>query len=192
MTDAHMSVSFLDLPDLSSLTEAYPELACLVADPVLNHERLWVVGPSRVSHSLFGASIAGVPFRPTVPELVHRGIIRGMGIERRWRDGLYIYSSLVRLRKPVSGLPALTMPYMDTSRWSHSTRTRCASNGHKHATSSPIPCVRAPLLLPERRSTTLVFFRTVCPLPLRMSLRRSSRPSADCAGRSSATASRTS
>ncbi|KAI0720041.1 hypothetical protein C8T65DRAFT_736209 [Cerioporus squamosus] len=90
-----MPVSFLDLPDLSSLTEAYPELASLVADPVLNHERLWVVGPSRVSHSLFGTSTTGTPFRPTVPELVHRGIIRGMGIERRWRDGLYIYSSLM-------------------------------------------------------------------------------------------------
>ena len=95
-----VSVSYLDLPDLSSLTQAYPELAPLVADPILNHDRLWVVGPSRVSHSLFGTSTAGIPLRPTVPELVHRGIIRGMGIERRWRDGLYIYSSLVRLKPP--------------------------------------------------------------------------------------------
>ena len=33
-----VSVSYLDLPDLSSLTQAYPELAPLVADPILNHD----------------------------------------------------------------------------------------------------------------------------------------------------------
>ncbi|KAI0756342.1 hypothetical protein C8Q80DRAFT_1264410 [Daedaleopsis nitida] len=86
-------VSFLDLPDLASLAQAYPELVPLVNDPVLNHERLWIVTPSRVSHSLFGTSSEGLPLRPSVPDLVHRGIIRGMGIERRWRDGLYFYSS---------------------------------------------------------------------------------------------------
>ncbi|KAI0800556.1 hypothetical protein C8Q74DRAFT_424527 [Fomes fomentarius] len=88
-------LSFLDLPDLASLALAYPALVPLVEDPILNHERLWVVAPSRLSHSLFGMSEAGLPFRPTFPELVHRGIIRGLGIERRWRDGLYFSSSLM-------------------------------------------------------------------------------------------------
>ena len=92
-----VAVSFLDLPDLASLAEAYPALVPLVNDPILNHERLWIVAPSRVSHSLFGTSSAGLPFRPTFPDLVHRGIIRGLGIERRWRDGLYVSSSLVRV-----------------------------------------------------------------------------------------------
>ena len=62
----------------------------------MNHERLWVVGPSRVSHSLFGTDDAGLPLRPSIPELVHRNIMRGLGIERRWRDGMYFSSSTVR------------------------------------------------------------------------------------------------
>ncbi|KAI0334080.1 hypothetical protein GY45DRAFT_1318952 [Cubamyces sp. BRFM 1775] len=86
-------LSFLDLPDLKCLAQAYPALAPLVEDPVLHRERLRIVAPSRVSHSLFGQSASGVPLRPTVPELVHRGIIRGLGVERRWRAGLYFCSS---------------------------------------------------------------------------------------------------
>ncbi|PIL31350.1 hypothetical protein GSI_06048 [Ganoderma sinense ZZ0214-1] len=86
-------LSFLDIPDLSSLAKVFPQLSPLVEDPVLNHERLWVVAPSRVSHSLFGTDDAGLPMRPSVPELVHRNIIRGLGIERRWRDGMYFGSS---------------------------------------------------------------------------------------------------
>lgn len=95
-THTKLLVSFLDLPDLSSLARVYPELAPLVDDPVLNHERLWVVGPSRVCHSLFGTSTEGLPLRPSIPELVHRNIMRGLGIERRWRDGMYFGSSTVR------------------------------------------------------------------------------------------------
>ncbi|KAI0652511.1 hypothetical protein C8Q79DRAFT_899009 [Trametes meyenii] len=86
-------LSFLDLPDMTCLARAYPELAQLVEDPLLHRERLRIIAPSRVSHSLFGQSSSGVPLRPTVPDLVHRGIIRGMGVERRWRAGLYFYSS---------------------------------------------------------------------------------------------------
>ena len=89
-------VSFLDVPDLACLAEACPELQPLIEDPVLRRERLLVVAPSRVSHSLFGTSTAGLPLRPTLPDLIHRGIMRGMGIERRWRDGLYFSSAPVR------------------------------------------------------------------------------------------------
>ncbi|EIW64170.1 uncharacterized protein TRAVEDRAFT_61880 [Trametes versicolor FP-101664 SS1] len=85
-------LSYLDLPDLTCLAQAYPELAQLAEDPLLHRKRLLVVAPSRVSHSLFGQSTAGVPLRPTVSDLVHRGILRGMGIERRWRAGLYFSS----------------------------------------------------------------------------------------------------
>ncbi|KAI0931586.1 hypothetical protein AcW1_001052 [Taiwanofungus camphoratus] len=84
--------SFLDLPDLASIAQISPSLACLAEDPVLHRMRIHVVAPSRISHSLFGQSPAGVPLRPTVADLVHRGIMRGMGIERRWRAGMYFYS----------------------------------------------------------------------------------------------------
>ncbi|KAI0778963.1 hypothetical protein BD413DRAFT_513124 [Trametes elegans] len=86
-------LSFLDLPDLTCLARAYPELSQLVEDPLLHRERLRVVAPSRVSHSLFGRSPSGVPLRPTVPDLVHRGIMRGMGVERRYRAGMYFHTT---------------------------------------------------------------------------------------------------
>ncbi|OBZ79238.1 hypothetical protein A0H81_01398 [Grifola frondosa] len=88
-------LSFLDLPDLACLARAVPALSNLTDDPVLHHTRLHVVAPSRVSHSLFGRSLTGVPLRPTVADLVHRGIMRGLSIERRWRAGLYFYSQLM-------------------------------------------------------------------------------------------------
>ncbi|KAH9829424.1 uncharacterized protein C8Q71DRAFT_718294 [Rhodofomes roseus] len=85
-------VSYLDLPELANLARVSPVLACYAEDPVLHHHRLHVVAPSRVSHSLFGQSSDGLPLRPTVSDLVHRGIMRGLGIERRWRAGMYFYS----------------------------------------------------------------------------------------------------
>ncbi|KAH9849217.1 hypothetical protein C2E23DRAFT_784556 [Lenzites betulinus] len=85
-------LSFLDLPDLTSVARAYPELSVLAEDPLLHRERLRTITPSRVSHSLFALSPAGLPLRPTVADLVHRGIMRGMGIERRWRAGHYFSS----------------------------------------------------------------------------------------------------
>ncbi|TFY69216.1 hypothetical protein EVJ58_g547 [Rhodofomes roseus] len=84
--------SYLDLPELANLARVSPVLACYAEDPVLHHHRLHVVAPSRVSHSLFGQSSDGLPLRPTVSDLVHRGIMRGLGIERRWRAGMYFYS----------------------------------------------------------------------------------------------------
>jgi len=85
-------LSFLDLPDLTDVSRAYPELAPLTEDPLLHHTPLHVVAPSRVSHLLFGHSTTGVPLRPTVADLVHRGIMRGLGIEWKWRAGMYFYS----------------------------------------------------------------------------------------------------
>ncbi|KIJ66245.1 hypothetical protein HYDPIDRAFT_109239 [Hydnomerulius pinastri MD-312] len=85
-------LSFLDIPDLASLSHVSVNLALLAADPVLQRMRLLVVAPSRVDHSLFGKSPEGILLRPTVPELVHRGVMRGIQIERRWRAGAYFYS----------------------------------------------------------------------------------------------------
>ncbi|KZT08726.1 uncharacterized protein LAESUDRAFT_723642 [Laetiporus sulphureus 93-53] len=85
-------LSFLDIPDLSILAQVSPELAHYVEDPVLHRLRLHVVAPSRLSHSLFGQSPSGMPLRPTVADLVRRNIMRGLGIERRWRAGMYFHS----------------------------------------------------------------------------------------------------
>ena len=121
-------MSFLDLPDLACLAQACPGLLPLVNDPVLRRERLLVVAPSRVAHSLFGTSTSGLPLRPTLPDLVHRGIIRGMGIERRWRDGLYFASALVRpgLMSPPSDLLTRSLPASSLSlmRLSHAQMVR--------------------------------------------------------------------
>ncbi|KAI0068076.1 hypothetical protein BV25DRAFT_1904549 [Artomyces pyxidatus] len=85
-------VSYLDLPDLAALAAASGQLAILTADPVLHRTRLLVVAPSRLSHSLFGLGPEGTPLRPTIPDLVHRGVMKGPGILWRWRMGLYFYS----------------------------------------------------------------------------------------------------
>ncbi|KAG2155538.1 hypothetical protein DEU56DRAFT_767955 [Suillus clintonianus] len=85
-------LSFLDLPDLATLSKLHGYLALLAADPVLHLIRLRVVAPSRVGHSLFARSPHGTLLRPTITDLVHRHVIRGHNIERRLRMGLYIYT----------------------------------------------------------------------------------------------------
>ncbi len=73
-----------------------PSLALLTADPVLHRlPRLLTVSPARVSHNLFGTGPQGHALRPTVLDLVHRGVFR-LGIERQWRMGAYFYSKNVR------------------------------------------------------------------------------------------------
>ncbi|KAF8921993.1 hypothetical protein CPB85DRAFT_1371837 [Mucidula mucida] len=62
--------SYLDLPDLASLSQLSPQFATLAADP----------------------APAGFPLRPTIPDLVHRGVMRGLNLERRWRMGAYLSS----------------------------------------------------------------------------------------------------
>ena len=90
-------VTFLDVPELEALTKASKTLGALTTDPVLHHYRLCVVSPSRVNHSLFSKGPHGHALRPSVGDLVHRGVIRGLGIERRWRTGNYFYSLNVRV-----------------------------------------------------------------------------------------------
>ncbi|KIK70666.1 hypothetical protein GYMLUDRAFT_149099 [Collybiopsis luxurians FD-317 M1] len=85
-------LSYLDLPELASLAQVSPFLAALTSDPALHKNRLRVVAPSRVQHSLFGQGPQGTAFRPTIAELVHRGVMRGLSIERHWREGTYFHS----------------------------------------------------------------------------------------------------
>ncbi|KAG6817959.1 hypothetical protein H0H87_012427 [Tephrocybe sp. NHM501043] len=90
-------LSYLDLPDLAALAQASPVLANFASDPILHRIRVKVTAPSRIKHALFGVSPLGVAFRPTVGDLVHRGVIRGFAVERRWRMGTYFYSRNVSL-----------------------------------------------------------------------------------------------
>ncbi|KAF8634882.1 hypothetical protein AX15_000636 [Amanita polypyramis BW_CC] len=84
--------SYLDLPDLTAVAEALPALAILTTDPILHFQRLTVVAPARLEHSLFSTNAHGVPLRPTVGNLAQRGVIRGLNVEQRWRMGQYIYT----------------------------------------------------------------------------------------------------
>lgn len=96
--DSFAPVSFLDIPELEALARASRKLAALTSDPVLHHHRLKVVSPSRVNHGLFGKGPQGDALRPTLGDLVQRGVIRGLGVERRWRNGNYLYSTIVSSR----------------------------------------------------------------------------------------------
>ncbi|KAJ7597479.1 hypothetical protein C8J56DRAFT_920187 [Mycena floridula] len=84
--------SYLDVPDLASLGQLSLGFAKLTTDPVLHKHRILVIAPSRVHHSLFGQGPQGDALRPTVGELVHRNVLRGLNIERRFRNGEYIYT----------------------------------------------------------------------------------------------------
>ncbi|QRV80234.1 hypothetical protein RhiJN_22742 [Ceratobasidium sp. AG-Ba] len=78
----------LDLPDLDSLAASSRLLRPLTKDPALHRVRILVFTPERVSRSLFSVN------RPSILDLVHSNILRGLGIERRWRAGQYLYSTL--------------------------------------------------------------------------------------------------
>lgn len=87
-----IAVSYLDLPELAIVAQVAPSLIPLTNDPVLHNHRLRIVYPSRVKHDLFGKSPAGQPFRPTMVDLVRRGVVKGLALERRFRMGAYVYS----------------------------------------------------------------------------------------------------
>jgi hypothetical protein len=85
-------VSYLDLPDLDTLCTLNSALSKLTSDPILHRNRLRIVAPSRVQHSLFAQGCHGTLLRPSVGDLVRMNVMRGLGIERRWRLGSYFYS----------------------------------------------------------------------------------------------------
>lgn len=80
------------MPDLAQLSTVSPLFRKLASDKALHRLRVLVVAPSRIRHFLFAQ---GGNLRPTVGDLVQRGVMRGLGLERRWRDGLYFYSPQV-------------------------------------------------------------------------------------------------
>jgi hypothetical protein len=84
-------VLYLDIPDLAALRRTNHYLARVATDAWLHHTRLRVVAPSRLRHFL----IAQPDLRPSVLDLVNRGVIRGLSVERRWRAGAYLYSPQV-------------------------------------------------------------------------------------------------
>ena len=90
-------MSYLDVPELSALAFTCHYLASLAADPILQRTRLLVVTPSRLSHSLFAIGPEGSPLRPSILDLIRRGVMKGLDIERRSRAGLYLYSALARI-----------------------------------------------------------------------------------------------
>ncbi|KAH9968650.1 hypothetical protein BC827DRAFT_1121126 [Russula dissimulans] len=88
---------YADVSPLRTLASTCHYLASLFADSILQRTRLLVVAPSRLSHSLFGIGPEGSPLRPTVSDLIRRGVMKGFNIEQHWRAGLYLYSALARI-----------------------------------------------------------------------------------------------
>lgn len=84
------TVIYLDVPDLAAIARTCRTFRAVALDRALHRVRIRVVAPSRVSHALEPA------FRPDVAQLCQRDILRGLGVERRWRAGHYIYSPQVQ------------------------------------------------------------------------------------------------
>lgn len=63
----------------------------VASDPGLHRLRVRVTAPSRLRHSLFSDD----NIRPTVPELIQRGVMSGLSLQSRWQFGLYLYSAQV-------------------------------------------------------------------------------------------------
>ncbi|KAI6135558.1 hypothetical protein F5141DRAFT_995598 [Pisolithus sp. B1] len=146
--------SFLDLPDLAALARAIRQLASLAADPVLHSTRLRVITPSRVDHSLFGRSPQGIFLRPTVQELVQRGVMRGLHIERRWRMGGYLYS------------PHWVKQYENGLRLNRQ-HTRVVLSAHLRSrphVSYALKSLHYSHVLPDAESSTLSISRTLLPV----------------------------
>ncbi|KZW00557.1 hypothetical protein EXIGLDRAFT_761637 [Exidia glandulosa HHB12029] len=77
---------YVDMPELTALARSSRTFRAVALDPALHRVRLRVVAPARVEHALEPG------LRPTLVDLCQRNLIRGLGIERRWRSGLYFYS----------------------------------------------------------------------------------------------------
>ena len=151
-------MSFLDVPELSTLASTCHKLASLAADPILQRTRLLVVAPSRVSHSLFGIGPQGSPLRPTVLDLINRGVMKGFVIERRWRAGLYLYSALACISFLLTLSPALIKP--SYSLWLIMT-TRCSCSAATRQMSYPLNCAAGlPIQTHSKLFIRRTFFRT--------------------------------
>lgn len=81
-------LTFLDIPDLNNLSAISPVLREVASDAGLHRLRVHVTTPSRINHSLFSDD----NIRPTIPDLIQRGVMSGVSLHARWRFGLYLYS----------------------------------------------------------------------------------------------------
>jgi len=166
-------VSFLDIPDLAALSRVSKPLALLTADPVLHRTRLRVVAPSRVQHSLFGRSPEGILLRPTIPELVHRGVMRGFQIERRLRTGAYLYSPHASIADfslllpcHIHALSQAAKQYENTLRVQH-THTKVLLSSYLRTRLSPPTALKSLHylhVLPDIESSVLSVSRSLLPV----------------------------
>ncbi|KAJ7293004.1 hypothetical protein C8J57DRAFT_1267849 [Mycena rebaudengoi] len=156
--------SYLDLPDLVVLSRLSPLLARLAQDPALHNNRLRVISPARVEHDLFALSPRGDVLRPSIADLVHRGVMRGLAIERRWRAGTYFHSHLSVIQYEASLLLARQQAGHVLS--VHLRRREAAANPLKHLHQSQV--------YPDIESSSLSVSRSLLPVmrKLKWSLQR--------------------
>ncbi|KAJ7170205.1 hypothetical protein C8R46DRAFT_896150 [Mycena filopes] len=157
--------SFLDLPDLDVLRTLSPLLARLADDPALHNNRLRVTSPARVEHDLFGLGPRGDVLRPSVGDLVHRGVMRGLAIERRWRAGTYFHSHLSVIQYETSLLLA------------RQHAGHVVANTHlrrRNAASNPLKRLYQSQVYPDVESACLSISRSLLPIirKLKFSLQR--------------------
>ncbi|KAJ7193288.1 hypothetical protein GGX14DRAFT_478241 [Mycena pura] len=157
-------LSYLDLPDLAVLSKLSPALARLASDRALHNNRLRVVSPARVKHDLFALSPRGDTLRPSIGDLVHRGVMRGLAIERRWRAGAYFYSHASVRQYEMSLLLARQQAGHVVSQ--HLTRRSAAPNPLKHLYQVQV--------YPDVESSSLSISRALLPImrKLKWSLQR--------------------
>ncbi|KAJ7754951.1 hypothetical protein DFH07DRAFT_868476 [Mycena maculata] len=156
--------AYLDLPDLEILSKLSAVLARLASDPALHNNRLRIISPARVKHDLFGLSPRGDILRPSVGDLVQRGVMRGLAIERRWRAGTYFYSHVSVIQYETSLLLARQQASHVLS--VHLRRRGAAPNPLKHLHQSQV--------YPDVESSSLSISRSLLPVmrKLKWSLQR--------------------
>ncbi|KAI5897989.1 uncharacterized protein SCHCODRAFT_02486154 [Schizophyllum commune H4-8] len=162
--------SFLDIPDLETMARLSPLYAALASDPLLQRTRLLVIAPARVDHSLFGEGPTGVMLRPTVSDLVNRGVLRGLNIERRWRMGLY-FGSQASVRQYETSI-VLARRHASNKLTSQLRRRSIASPSGDRAAY----CKSFPKAFPDAESSSPAISRSLLPImhQLKWSLHRDS------------------
>ncbi|KAJ7459092.1 hypothetical protein B0H11DRAFT_1817648 [Mycena galericulata] len=156
--------SYLDLPDLDQISRLSDVLARLASDPALHNNRLRVISPARVQHDLFGLSPRGDVLRPSVGDLVQRGVMRGLAIERRWRAGTYFYSHVSVIQYETSLLLARQQA-------GHVVSTHLRLRG---AAPNPLKHLHQSQVYPDVESSSLSISRSLLPVmrKLKWSLKR--------------------
>lgn len=166
-------LSYLDLPDLAALAQVAPSLMPLTTDSVLHTHRLRVVSPSRLNHNLFGKSPQGHALRPTVLDLVRRGVMRGLDLERRWRVGAYFYS-LTAVRQYENGRSLSRLLASNVLSSQLRRRTAGAKLDSSSSVSASLRILHTAHVYPDVESSSLNVARSLLPIvrKLKWSLQR--------------------